>query len=346
MGPDGAAAQGTLVLVGVPGPEHVGRHFHDAARGLGVSTVFLDVRSAYASPLQRLSWHVGGHRPSGLRSFSRQVVGACRETQATWLLVTGMAPPSAAALAEIGSLGVLRLNFLTDDPWNPAHRAPWFMEALPHYDHVFSPRTANLEDLRALGCPVSYLQFGYAALHSDQSLRAASAVQAPTCDVVFVGGADRDRVAWVTSLARAGFSVECYGGYWHSFAETRACARGMAAPAQLAEVHRRGRITLCLVRRANRDGHSMRTFESAVMGACMLVEKTEDHCRLFGADGEAVRYFTSHQELVEKTGWLLGDENERQRLAGAARALVVGGRNSYGDRLESILASCGQRMGA
>jgi len=330
--------RGTFVLVGNPGPEHVGRHFHDAADELGIETVFLDLRRAHASPLQKVSWHLRGHRPGRLQAFSRDVVRACRDVHAACLLVTGIAPPSASALAEIASLGTVCMNFLTDDPWNPAHHAAWFVRALAHYDHVFSPRTANIEDLRALGCPrVSYLPFAYAAAHHVRLLNAGPGGQDPTCDVVFVGGADRDRVGWVSALLRAGFGMECYGGYWDRFPETRGCARGMAAPDRLADVLRRGKVVLCLVRRANRDGHSMRTFESAAMGACMLVEDTEDHRRLFGPDGEAVRYFRNREELVDRAGWLVGDEAERSRLAATAQALVIGGSHSYRDRLRSML---------
>jgi len=330
--------RGTFVLVGNPGPEHVGRHFHDAADELGIETVFLDLRRAHASPLQKVSWHLRGHRPGRLQAFSRDVVRACRDVHAACLLVTGIAPPSASALAEIASLGTVCMNFLTDDPWNPAHHAAWFVRALAHYDHVFSPRTANIEDLRALGCPgVSYLPFAYAAAHHVRLLNAGPGGQDPTCDVVFVGGADRDRVGWVSALLRAGFGMECYGGYWDRFPETRGCARGMAAPDRLADVLRRGKVVLCLVRRANRDGHSMRTFESAAMGACMLVEDTEDHRRLFGPDGEAVRYFRNREELVDRAGWLVGDEAERSRLAATAQALVIGGSHTYRDRLRSML---------
>jgi spore maturation protein CgeB len=330
--------RGAFVLVGNPGPEHVGRHFHDAAGDLGIECGFLDLRRAHASVLQKVSWHLRGHRPGRLRSFSREVVAACRDVRAGCLLVTGIAPPSAAALREIASLGTVRMNFLTDDPWNPAHRAAWFLQALANYDHVFSPRAANIEDLRALGGPgVSYLPFAYAAAHHVPPSNAGPGGHGSTCDVVFVGGADRDRVGWVGALLRAGIGVECYGGYWDRFPETRGCARGMAAPDRLAEVLRRGKVVLCLVRRANRDGHSMRTFESAAMGACMLVEDTEDHRRLFGPDGEAVRYFRSREELVDRAGWLVRNDAERARLAAAAQAIVVGGSHRYRDRLTSML---------
>ena len=78
--------RGTFVLVGNPGPEHVGRHFHDAADELGIETVFLDLRRAHASPLQKVSWHLRGHRPGRLQAFSRDVVRACQDVHAACLL--------------------------------------------------------------------------------------------------------------------------------------------------------------------------------------------------------------------------------------------------------------------
>jgi hypothetical protein len=50
-------------------------------------------------------------------------------------------------------MGIKRFNFLTDDPFNRAHYAPWFLKALPDYDVVFSPRRANIQDLLNAGCP-------------------------------------------------------------------------------------------------------------------------------------------------------------------------------------------------
>jgi spore maturation protein CgeB len=44
------------------------------------------------------------------------------------------------------------VNYLTDDPFNPAHQASWFLDELPEYDRVFSTRHANMSDLQNAGC--------------------------------------------------------------------------------------------------------------------------------------------------------------------------------------------------
>jgi spore maturation protein CgeB len=92
-----------------------------------------------------------------------------------------------------------------------------------------------------------------------------------------------------------------------------------------------------MVRRANRDGHAMRTFELPASGACMLTEFTEEHCEIFGEEGRTVQYFRTIAEMVEKAAWLIGNAEERRRLARAAHDLITRGGHTYRDRLLTIL---------
>jgi spore maturation protein CgeB len=92
-----------------------------------------------------------------------------------------------------------------------------------------------------------------------------------------------------------------------------------------------------LVRRANRDGHVMRSFEIAAIGGCMLVEDTDEHRAIFGSDGEAVRFFSTPQEAAARAKFLLADPSERTRLAAAVRARITGAPHTFRDRLITML---------
>ena len=330
----------SLVLVGNPGVVHVGAHLDAAARAFGLGVTFCNAEDAFGGPalLRKLSWRLAGHRPPRLRQFGQQVLAACRSARPEWLLTTGLAPLDATTLRAIGELGVQRLNFLTDDPWNPAHRAAWFLQALPRYDHVFSPRHANLEDLLRLGCrEVSYLPFAYApAIHYPEPAPPDDADRF-AADVVFVGGADRDRLPVMAALAQTGLRLDLWGGYWQRHAATRANARGHADPRTVRHAISGAKVALCLVRRANRDGHAMRSYEVPAMGGCMLLEDTPEHRAIFGPDGEAVVYFDSAERMLDRVRWLLSVEPERRRLAAAAHRLIVSGQNTYAHRLSSML---------
>ena len=171
----GKGGLASLVVVGNPGQEHVGHHLVTAARDMAVPVRLCDSAQAYRAPMPvaKWNWIFRGHRPSRLMSFSRSVLRECSADGTTVLITTGLAPVDAETVVAVGRGSVVRLNFLTDDPWNPAHTAPWFMRALPHYDVVFSPRRANLQDLCAAGCPrVEWLPFAYSpAVHFPDLLQ-------------------------------------------------------------------------------------------------------------------------------------------------------------------------------
>ena len=330
-----------VLVVGNPEEFHVGAHFRRAAQSLGWEASLCDSRSAYDGPrwLRSLLWRCG-HRPQRLGRFSQDVLAACQTLRPTHLLATGLAPIRAKELVCIGKIGIVKMNFLTDDPWNPMHYAPWFQESLREYDHVFSPRHANLKDLLDHGCRrADYLPFAYSPdVHFPAPVSDPSGIDA---DVMFAGGADPDRVPYVRALTSAGLKIALFGGYWDRQPDLRPHWRGNADLATLRRITNVAKITLCLVRYANRDGHAMRTFEVPAMGGCMLTEDTPEHREMFGPDGASVVYFRSIPEMVDRARWLLENETERKRLAACAHLRITSGRNTYADRLETMIEAAG-----
>jgi spore maturation protein CgeB len=234
----------------------------------------------------------------------------------------------------VSALNVRTLNFLTDDPWNPVHRARWALKALAAYDCICSPRQANLADLRQLGArEVRYVPFAYDPRHAFRE----AADPALAWDVIFVGGADTDRTPWMSALFDAGFRVGLYGDYWERFRETRGKGQGQSPPAVIRRATASSKVALCLVRRANRDGHVMRSFEIAATGACMLVEDTDEHRAIFGPPGECVEYFRTPGEMVAQVRKLVADPERRERLLQAAYERVATPANTYTARLKTML---------
>ena len=334
-----------LLLVANSGVVHVGAHLLNGAMVLGLPTKFLDVRGAASSNiwLNRFHWRLHGHRPAHLSGFSQLVVETCRSSQPEVLLATGIAPIESADLRAIRGLGIRTCNYLTDDPFNPAHRAPWFLEVLPEYDCIFSPRHANIADLRVAGCGnVVYMPFAYAPeIHFPEQPADASERSRFGSDVFFAGGADKSRIPYMAALIREGFKVALYGGYWDRYRETRASHLGFADPTTARKAAAAATVSVCLVRRANRDGHSMRSFEFPAMRACLVVEDTPDHREMFGPPGESAVYFQSADELPEAVRLLASDQADRERLAGSCQARICGARNKYSDRLTDMLAHMG-----
>lgn len=340
-----AGAVAVVVVGGVRGAD-VGGSLHRGAATLGLGSEIVDAAAAYRAPapVRWLNWRLRGKRPSRLTEFGDAVVEVCTQLRPGTLVCTGIAPLARSALDAIGRLGIRRLNFLTDDPWNPAHRAPWFLQAVPAYDAVFSPRRAVLGELTAAGCrEVRFLPFGYdPKLFFPASLDERSAQGLSMPDVVFAGGADADRVPYMAALAVAGFKLALYGGYWDRYPQTRGLARGLVDTAGVRMAIATAKVAICLVRRANRDGNCMRTFEVPAIGTCMLTEDTPEHREIFGAEGQAVLYFSTVAEMVGKCRMLCEDAALRQRLAASAHRLISAGGHTYADRLESMLVGKGR----
>lgn len=326
-----------VVFIAYDADGHVGRHLIQAADKLRISYRVMSPTLAFDASwlVSKINWHLRGHLPSRLEQFGKRAVELCLSMKATHLIATGIAPMPAPALRTLRNAGVRVVNWLTDDPWNAAHKAPWFIETIPEYDVVFTPRSAVLDDLRKAGArTVEMMPFAYcSACHFAAKKYEERKV------VSFVGGADRDRVRYINALIEAGIDVELYGGYWSRERSFSDLARGFVDTAGYRAVVAGTAISLCLVREANRDEHVMRSYELPAMRGCILAQDTADHRELYGADGDTVRYFSSAEDIAVRARELLGDDAERERLAVAVHSRVVRPENSYYARVEKLLGT-------
>lgn len=326
-----------LVMVGGVGGTAVGQSLARAAQRLGHRIEYVDqgVAGSRWRWLRVLNWHWRDRRPPFLHRAAELIVDRCERSGADALLTTGAAPVTTEALVRLRARGVATINYSTDDPWNTRVSGGWYREALAHYAFVYTPRTANLDEIQALGSvQVQRLAFAY-----DDELfypEGEGPATDPEFDVVFVGGGDVDRVRLLTPLLGSGLRVGLFGDYWHQYPETKAHACGGLTVAGLRHLRKRTAVSLCLVRRQNRDGHVMRSFEAAACGECMLVERTPEHEAIFGADGECVRYFDRPEDIASMVRELLADPAERWRLSQAVHARIAQGQR-YIDRLAHML---------
>lgn len=321
---------------------HIGGSLVRAARRLGLDPIVLDAAEAESRSrlLRTWNWRVRGRRPGHLERYSQSIPDRLGPARPLVLVATGAAPLTASTLDVLREQQVVTVNYSTDDPFNPVHRAPWHLQALPHYDVVFTPRRANVADLQRLGCPlVRYLPFAF-----DRDAFGAGGPEPvgavePEFDVLFVGGADSDRFAFVREYLKHGPPPLLVGGYWDRDPLTRPYAAGLRSPADLARLTRAARVNVCLVRRANRDGHVMRSFEIPAIGGFMVAEDTPEHRELFGEDGAAVFYFATPADVARHVRWAIDNPAMRRDMADAAHRLVVGAGHSYDDRLLAMMSA-------
>ena len=336
-----------LLIVGFGQAGHMGRYLASAATRLGLDYHIIDPIQAEASSRiwRSFYWRFRNKRPARLDKFGAHVLAVSAVMHPNVVLTTGCAALNGLHVEGLRMLGATVINYSTDDPWNSKLRAPWFVRTLPSYNAVFTPRRANIDDFRRCGLgAVRYLPFGY-----DPDVHRPWPEGRPTAapsDVLFVGGCDEDRVPLIDGLIDTGLNLALFGGYWDRHDKARRHWRGIADQDTIRSASAAARICLCLTRRANRDGHTMRSFEAAAIGGCILAEDTADHRELFGPDGHAVRYFRTVPELVRQTKLLLADADARHRLSSQLAERFNRGKHTYADRLTSMLRSLdGERYG-
>jgi spore maturation protein CgeB len=309
---------------------------------------FLDEdRYSGRSLVHRIAYRLLGRRPLAYWAFNRDVLIQAQKYQPQIVLVVKGAHLAPRTLARVKqTTGAFLVNYATDDPFNPSHRHAGLIASIRYYDLYVSTKRAIMDDVRQAGCSdVIYVPFGYAPeLHFPEKPATQDEMNKFTCDVVFAGGGDADRFPILRAIASIpDIALHLYGGYWKKDTFLAPYARGFVLGRDYRLALGRANIALCLVRRANRDGHVMRTFEVPACGGFMLAERTEEHLELFEENKEAV-FFSSTEELVEKTRFYLAHESDRNQIAENGYKRVVEGNNTYTHRLQDILTQARSRM--
>lgn len=323
----------------------MGGQLRKAAEKLQLDYRFFEAGEAFRPSclMQKLVWKIA-KRPMALGRFSSSVSRAVQKDKPCLVLTTGSAPVNQASLRAIGKAGVRKINYSTDDPWNPAHRARWFLRALPEYDLVFSTRGANLSEFLALGIKARYLPFGYDPdlYFPEHGCLSKDVRKGEEAMVFLAGGGDKDRYPLVKALKSAGIGLSLWGGYWERAGFK---SGGFLDAAGIRKETTRCMVSLVLVRRANRDGSAMRSFEIPACGACCVVEDTEEHRGMFGPDGESVLYFKTPEELVRRVKEAFGSPELRDKLRKNAHRAITERPNTYVDRLKTILEEMSNTKG-
>ncbi len=334
-----------ILLVGIDHIAHLGRYFHAAATQLGHTVCFVDEHrtggsTAIArSTLGRFVYRALGRRPAGYWSFNRTLLRAALEFRPSVVLVLKGAFVKPATLEAIrAKTGAMLVNYSTDDPFNPVNSSPDLRNGIPVYDVYASVRRSALADLERAGCRRAvYIRVAYdPTIHYPERPMNEAERERFASEVVFVGAYDSDRKALLEPLAKMrGMQFRLYGGNyrWSPFRDNH---RGFVFGREYRLALCGSKIGLGLVRRANRDGHSMRSFEIPACRVFMLAERTDEHLELFEEDKEAA-YFSSTEELVDKVRYYLRNEEDRERIAQNGFARVTKGGHTYKDRIVEIM---------
>lgn len=335
-----------LLIIGNQGGTHIAESFLLSAQSIGISAQIVPVSIANhpSRIVNRFRRYCCDKVPARQKIFENLITLRIKEFNPDVILVTGCVYLSDRLLTSIRQKKITILIFLTDDPWSRNFKSHHFIRTLQYYDAVFNPRRMNMSDVMRIAKNTHYLPFAYCPnlLNQGEIRDFLKSKLLEKYDIFFYGGADFDRVKIIKRLQRAGFRVLVAGGYWDRYSHHLAGKPlGILNPAELRETIKSSALSLCVVRKANRDGHCMRTFELPFFNACIVAEDTEEHRQIYGGN-DNVAYFKSIEELVDRARVILKSDVLQKKMKRMTRQKIVeSGENTYTFRLKTILEIAG-----
>lgn len=225
------------------------------------------------------------------------------------------------------------VGWTCDDIYLPHNNSAVLREAAPLYDVFYTAKSLNIArgELKAMG--FSNPRFLHQGFDREVHRPMPDPASPFTGKVTFVGYGEQDRFDKMNYLALNGIEVHAWGHGW-----TRAMLRSAHINLKIhphglfgndyAEALCNSAVALCFLRKLNRDLHTSRSFEIPACGGFMIAERTDEHRAYFEEDSEAV-YFGDANELLGKVRHYLDRQEDRARIAAAARQRCLDSDYSY-----------------
>ena len=227
-----------------------------------------------------------------------------------------------------------------DDMFAKHNRSLFYTRGLKYYDAVFTTKTYNLRELKALGAQRTELFFDSydEKLHKPYTLTEEERKKF-SCDVGFIGSFERDRAERMLYLAEHGIKVVIWGLDWNVWAGKHPNLEVKGAhlfnedyPKAICAT----KINLCFLRKINRDEITSRSVEIPACGGFMLGERTRRHLEFFN-EGQEAEFFSSDEEMLKKLTYYLAHDEDRLRVAAAGKARCAASGYSTREVLRKML---------
>ncbi|MCB9853104.1 MAG: glycosyltransferase [Phycisphaerales bacterium] len=237
--------------------------------------------------------------------------------------------------------GATLVNSFSDDFKNPIIQSRHYDKCIRRYDHIFTPREQNFDEMKHRGArSVSKFWKGFdPGLHKPVQLTADEQAKFGA-DVVFVGHAEPNRIETLSAIAELPINFKVWGYNWEKYTlpdRLRRCVNfeRIEGP-EYVKALCGAKIAIHMVSKINRDTQSSKSFEIPACGVFMLADRTADHEACY-VENEEAAFFSTIDELVEKTTAFLKDDAKRKRIAAAGRDRCIRSGYSNHDRIRQML---------
>ena len=287
-----------------------------------------------------LAEHIGTPA-ANLRALNRAILNRAGEFDILFVIKGNFVTAATlkALKAQINS--PLIIGWSPDDVYLPHNNSSVLLDASPYYDVFYTSKSLNITQGELTSMGFTNVRFIHQGFDRDWHRPFPNPESRFKDLVTFVGFGEQDRFEKVNYLARNGVEVHVWGNGWtykmRAAAHKKLHIHGYAILGdEYADALCNSAISLCFLRKLNRDFHTSRTFEIPACGGFMMAERTEEHRKYFIEDKEAV-YFSDADELLAKVRYYLNHPEVRAQLAAAGRRRCVDQDYSYHRLAQDII---------
>lgn len=211
----------------------------------------------------------------------------------------------------------------TPDSQIVSQRSRHFMASIPLYDVLVTTKEWEVDAYKAAGAKRVMLTYqGYDSRFVPRRV-GESELTTYGSDVCFIGHTQRHYAERLEALSSIGIRLRIWGDAWPGYAEKHSWAKGLAGRGLWGENYpvalACAKIGLGLIGKHIPETSTTRTFEIPAMGTFLLAERTALHQQLFD-EGKEAEFFSSDEEMIEKTRFYLQHDEAREQIAAAGRA--------------------------
>lgn len=291
---------------------------------LGYETVAFDV-SAFAASAPRLLQSVAcrfnaGPVVSKINQAIWREVGGLQGVTHIWVdKGVWIYPETIQYLKE--ATGARAIHY-TPDSQIVSQRSRHFMLSIPSYDVLVTTKEWEVDTYKKAGAKRVILTYqGYDSRFVPRRVGESERITYGS-DVCFVGHTQPHYAEKLRALSSLNIRLRIWGDAWPRYAERNFWAQDIVAKGLWGENYpvalACAKIGLGLLGKHIPETSTTRTFEIPAMGTFLLAERTALHQQLFD-EGKEAEFFSSDEEMIEKTRFYLRHDEAREQIAAAGR---------------------------
>lgn len=254
------------------------------------------------------------------RKLNRKIIEEIRKEKfdIIWIDKGNYVLPSTLKKVKKLQPEVLIIGYSPDNMEERHNQTRWFIKGLKYYDWYITTKSYTVNWFKKMGVrKVLLVNNAYEETFHKQFNFTPEDKTKLGGEVGFIGMWEKDRCESIKYLVDKGIPVRVWGGgKWKEYKNYNSLLKieesGIFSedyPKALSSFD----ISLCFLRKMNKDLQTTRTMEIPACGSLLMAERTSEHEALF-EDGKEAVFFDDNEDLLKKCQYYIDHPEERKQI--------------------------------